>query len=439
MTEFARTIKPGWSIIDREHEKRKYMEWLKYDKYVELYTKEGTNIIPPLFEHTGWWHMDYKQCIKSLRDYQVAAIKDIMHHQSWNWLIVSGVWTGKSFMIAEVVQYWKTIWELTCVVVPKQTIAQWIKDKFDELGIQCKIVTNKECTLRPDCCYIMCAQTFNKCAERAMWCFRFLVLDEAHRLPKSRIDQINSWSYYGGNVIWFTWTPERKDMHVKDVYKFRWKVHETNQLALPVDVFVYEYEYNYNNEEAKIANEWLPPDSPELVNRLIMNNKDRDIHLLKIVNKLLQSHNKIIIFCNRVQHIDTLMSLLESNTISCLSIKGDTNKKKLQIALQSFKKWVIVANVASAWEGFDHPEISAWILYYPTQWTVSIQQAVWRMQRPYKGKTKAVFIDFADYYSIGSSKKKTMGIYWRKKIYAAMWWNVTVLSRKVTQWITKEK
>ena len=418
------------SVLDRQHEERKLREWLRYSKYIELYTKQDSYIIPPLYEHL-WWAVDkYKQTLPTLRDYQANAVEHVLHSETWSWLIVSWVGTWKSFMIAEIASYASTQKEYACVVVPKQTIALGIKEKFDELGIPCKIVTWKDCVKKAKCHYIMCAQTLNMVFDYCMQNFRYLVLDEIHRMPKQRIDQINIWSWYGGNVIWFTWTPERKDMFEKDFFKFWWCVYNTEQTALPVDVFVYKYEYAYSPQEWLVAGRWLSPDSPEIVNRLLMNNEDRYKHLLLIAKQLMKSHNKIIIFCNRVEHIDKCAEKLSSISPHVITIKGDTNKKKMQIELQSLEKCIIVANVSSAWEWFDHPEISAWVLFYPTQWTVSLQQAVWRIQRPYKDKTKAIFIDVADTYSIAWSKKKVAWYYWRKKIYDSMWWNVTVLSQQ---------
>lgn len=329
-------------------------------------------------------------------------------------MIVSETATWKSYMLASVAL---KIWKPTVIVAPRKSILLWLKEKF----WYAKIMTAsdvREAKKLPDILLIS-AQSFNKVFEILNKNYDVLLLDETHRIPERRVQQINSW--VGCFVMGVSWTPQRKEFDI-EWFKMLFKnIHDTWLRALEAIILKYKYEYKYSIEEVMNASQWLPTTHPEVMRNLYINNTDRTERLSDIIRNMQYVwFKKMIIFTDRTKHINNIYEVLSKTQKNIFIIDWKHDIEKVLKDIKKLDSYILIWQTASAWEWMDIPPLQLGILFQSTSYINTVEQTVWRIKRKYWDKKVAFFIDFADYMQIGKSKKKVLWWYDRKKAYNTM-------------------
>lgn len=324
------------------------------------------------------------------------------------WMIVSDTWTWKSYMILWLINLLK---QKTVVVVPNIAIAEWLLKKF-QWHCDVDIIVAKDIDKKDPDVAIVVVQSFNKIYNKLNKRYSVLLLDECHKLPKTRIAQLNNW--YWKFICWLTATPQRKEFWI-DWFKIMYKnIYNTWLKSLPIKIFHYTYKYDYSIKEIMEAQKWYAPDSPEIQRRLYINNRDRLVHLWWVIKSLREKwFKRFIIFTDRVDHATKIKEYLWEGYLMTWAIKNKEYFDK--------EEYIIIWLTQCVWEWFDLPELEVWILFMSTRWINTVEQTAWRIKRKDGKKEFWYYVDFDDRMKMWWSKQKVLWWYDRKKIYKDNW------------------
>lgn len=397
--------------------------WLQANwSWIKLYTKIQNYYILPVSNHrTIECNREFNFDIPDieLREHQqtmVDFINKVYSEGKKSAFIIAWTWTGKTYWMLALTQL---LWMSTVIVTPNNTISKLLYDDFSRY-VDTKIISwSKDIELTK--VNIMCHQTFNRIYEKINGKVELLLMDEAHHIPEERIKQINLWKWRF--VCWLTATAIRKEFWIEWFKMLFWSVLDTETEALPIKLYYHDFRYDYNQDEFLNASEWLAPDSPEIYRRLVMSNDSRNEELVNIINKFILAGKKyFIVFSDRVEHIINTTKYLKKSFANVWEYRWDSNKDQVIKEFESLDWGIIVGNLQSCWEWFNIKKLEVWILYVSTQWTVTCEQAAWRVRRCYGDKKEGIFVDFVDCLSFNWSRVKKLWWYERKKIYAQKWW-----------------
>jgi superfamily II DNA or RNA helicase len=311
----------------------------------------------------------------------------------------------------------------TVIVPPKKILCEQLFEEFWEEYAE--IITGSKQEITKDI-VIMTWATFNKRYDEINWKFAMLLFDECHRMPQKRRDQIlmRKWTH----ILWLTATLQRKEFGSEWFEMFYWKPITTNKEALPMVIYQKRSKRDYTIEEYERASEWLSPDSPEILRRLIIDNEKRNLMIAELVNKCLEKWLKrIIIFTDRTQHIKNITSSLSSTIDSSIPVyeyHWSSNQTQIKDLCNKSDQYILVWNVSCCWEWFNVPGLQIGLLTVSTQWTVTIDQAVGRVRRKHLNKKFGLLIDMQDSITVAWSKSKPLWFSQRRKIYKEKWRNV---------------
>jgi len=404
--------------IDYAAIKNWYQSYTKYSNFYHYDKPSRTYYLPISLHkrnHWLWTDIDMVWDFK-LYDYQWDAVKFVSNvFDSWkkSAMVVSWTWTGKTYTMLWITYQFK---RKTLIVVPTKLIAKWVNETF-KVFCDSKVVVSwdikKKNFIFPDV-MITTASSFNNMYDTTNWMYQVLILDEIQYMPEKRVWQINMWKWQF--VCWLTATPERKAFWI-DWYKIMfWNIYDTEKQSLPVKVLTYDYQYNYSISEFMKAQEWLPPDSPEVYRRLYWQNIDRVEHLEIIISELKNKwFNKFVIFTDRIDNVELIVSNIK--ILPTVKLTWKTDKEEFRWIIKSMQEYIIVAIDKCAWVWFDLPELECWILFMSTSWNNTLDQSAGRMRRKYWDKEYAFYVDFIDTIQISSWKKKKLWRYERNRIY----------------------
>lgn len=271
--------------------------------------------------------------------------------------------------------------------------------------------------------YVMTSKTFNLVYEKVNGSFDILLIDESHRLPPTRVSQINQWKWCF--VCWLTATPYRKEFSEEWFKMLFGEYFDTQKTALSMKIGVYRYERDYEMSEAISAAEGYAPESNEILRNLVINDEKRMDALMDVMNKLWKLwYRRYIVFSDRVDHIEKIYDRIAKSIPYTYHYYGSTSteaKKKVEEEFHKQPYWVIVGHPESCGEWFNVPSLEVAIMFTSTSWEGRIEQIAGRVRRYSGEKNHWLLVDFADFYRIAGSKKKAMGFYNRSKIYQERW------------------
>ena len=356
-------------------------------RWLYFYTKEEDKYhLPP----SAWtckykiWDMKFWYKSDQLLDFQKDAMKnvfrDVLHRWKKGAYFISGTGTGKSHLIMATISMFR---KPTIIIVPNSAIAIGLEEKISQYTKSVAIKKGKAILENDVEVAIVNHQTFNRYYNEindSMF-YKILLLDEAHHLPRKRIDQINlrKWE----RVLGYTATPQRKEFDIKWFEMVFWEVYNTKQTALPIEVRSYFCKIDYTAEEAELAMDWLSPDSPEFLRRLIIWNTNRYEKLLEVVKSVHKKWFKqIIIFSDRVNHIQATEEFLKKNLdVPVFTYYWSSNKEKIINDMKLEKEFILIGNTSCCWEWFDFPSLEVAIPFVSSSWENTIIQQAWRVNR----------------------------------------------------------
>lgn len=333
-----------------------------------------------------------------LYDYQEEAYNKAKQFTTKWLLIVSGTWTGKSYMM--------------------KALYNWLDKQAIFLTFKTSVKENIEDYIWKDKCY--CLPTFKKeCDNINNW--QALIIDECHSMS-NRLRQYlcrRKW-----RIFWFTATPFRSDYERNGFKIVFWSIHDTNQTALPVKFAQIKYNCNWKLEDATRAVEDLSAQSDHKRTDLLYKNPQRHEFVVNMCKRLFMKSKRIIVFTSRIYYRDllysTLLEIYWPEKVYLLNKK--INKQELD-RINSLDEYIIVANEQYAWEWVDIPTLVAWLLTFNTKNVRKIDQMAWRVRRRSGDKTHWRFVDIGDIIRIDWYKPRYTHYNKRKSIYLQLWFH----------------
>lgn len=407
-------------------------EWFVYVPIIKHYhyDKESKRFyLPPSQSLPSEWlvKIDFNLDMK-LYDYQQQAVDWLVNSKTKATLVKSGVGSGKTIIGAGSINTLKTP---TLVIAPSQLICKswveklwkmWDAKVLTSAGI--KKILSKSWKL-PDI-LILTRSSADKIYEQINWFYDLLIIDEAHHVSDTMKKMVNMWK--GWRILALTATPKKKEMDEQDMINYFGNYIDLQKEALPVKVLTYQYSSRYSIQEFIKASEWLDPESPEVLRRLV-NNDDYKITVLrnKIISKLYKLWlRKFIIFVDRVDYAYKIQEYLQGSVV----ITGQEDKEAVINSVKDKDQFIMIAMSWCAGEWFDLPEIECGILFYSTSWDNSIEQLCWRARRKSEWKQycyrvdvqqKALIVDKWNWFHSSD----------RLKYYKKRWWSVGKLEDTV--------
>jgi superfamily II DNA or RNA helicase len=138
----------------------------------------------------------------------------------------------------------------------------------------------------------------------------------------------------------------------------------------------------------------------ELVTQLV-NNAQRNLMIRDHAIVAVRAGRRCVILSDRVEHVETLASLLKDAGIPAAAIHGQVPKSQRQQAIQDLGDGplkVAVATFQLLSEGFDCPPINWLCLATPVSYRGKVIQAAGRAMRTAPGKTDAAIFDLMDHH-----------------------------------------
>lgn len=149
--------------------------------------------------------------------------------------------------------------------------------------------------------------------------------------------------------------------------------------------------------------------SPLLAERLIYKNPYRNKKIVEWVEDQLKKHPNVLIITNRMVQVEEISRILESNNIPFAVIVGTMNRNERKANMDSFKDGSVRVLLGTVFgEGVDIPSTVCVVNAEGGHDKKSTMQRM-RNLTPQEGKTRAVFMDFADMtnpYFAAHSKKR---------------------------------
>lgn len=328
---------------------------------------------------------------KTLYDYQQEAVDFTVNAKTKATLIKAWVWSGKTIIWCGVINTLKTP---TLIITPSQLICKSWLEKLQNMcdanimtSAKIKKMLDKNEKL-PDV-LIVTRSSADNVYELINWYYDLLIIDEAHHISDTTKKIINMWKWW--RILWLTATPKKKEMDEQDMINYFWSFLDLQKEALPVKVLTYQYNSRYSIQEFIKASEWLDPESPEVLRRLV-NNDDYKITVLRnrIVPKLYKMWlRKFIVFVDRVDYAYKIKEYFNEAVV----LSWQEDKTKVIDSVKDKDEFLIIAMSWCAGEWFDLPAIECGILFYSTNWDNSIEQLSWRARRRDWSKKYCYWVD----------------------------------------------
>jgi len=227
--------------------------------------------------------------------------------------------------------------------------------------------------------------------------FGLVILDEAHHSPASTFTKVLTQfpAYYRFGL---TATPFRGDgLGLIMYYQIGYTTYKITQHDLSAEgnlitpVFKRidtDFYYDYQDDFTSMIN-------------AIVNNKKRNELIIRVLLEEVKNNHHCLILSDRVDHCHVLCDLLKEiyPEGKCAVLTGELPKKernKIVDLVNSGELNAVFATSKLAEEGLDWKILDRLFLTCPTRSKGKIQQAVGRIQRPYKGKEDARVFDFVD-------------------------------------------
>lgn len=346
-----------------------------------------------------------------LRDYQKQALEcssSALIKDKINPLIVAATGTGKSLMIASLIDRMTSMWpklRVICLASSMELISQnydkfqLISNKKYRSGIVCSKLNRRDTD--KDIIFGSIKSVLNRIYE--IGTRHLIIIDEAHLIPfKKNSEYRKAISFFKSKFdrvkfVGYTATPYRE----KEGYIIG---HENSIF----DDIVFEY-----NIGDAIKNGYLCPvtnfsskDSLDMLNVKIVNNdyclSQSDRMISKALNiitpeliSLIKSRTSTIIFVPQKNSCNLLSKILTENSISNHTITSDTGYER-SLYIDRFKKGQtkVLININCLTTGFDAPNVDLIIILRPTKSKVNYVQMVGRGTRLFPNKKNCLIGDF---------------------------------------------
>lgn len=320
-----------------------------------------------------------------LRDEQVDIVNDLLKHRYSYGHISTGV--GKTWILCEIIT---RLQQHTLVVVHSTSaLTQMIDDIKNILNIDTYIIWNvskKNKARLASPIHIINIHSLDKADLNSYW---LILYDEADKYLSSenyRSSLCRAESYFSYAVTGTTKVNHYPD-NVIDIFYGR-KYSLIKKMMTP--------NYIQINTPFKLASF---KDFSHL-KELLYTNKERNDFIVATVHKAMATHNKAIIFCEYIDHSETLSESFRDMGYKVFmiiwAIDQDERERIRKEVTDYPGKCILVGSVKILGRWFDCTPLDLWVLTTAEKFDSNIFQYVGRILRQHPWKDKCTFIDFVD-------------------------------------------
>lgn len=231
--------------------------------------------------------------------------------------------------------------------------------------------------------------------------FGLMIIDECHHVPANTFSTVVK-QFSAKYVLGLTATAYRKDkleklMHLYisgqtitvDTPTEASKDHPTNHV-----------ETQLVTKKTAFAADGKVEDFQEAC-RLVIADENRNNQITDDIVKVLSSGAKCLVLTERLEHCETLLTLVRQKIKgmhAAIATGRMTKKQRERITkrLHQERFQLLIATGKLVGEGFDWPEVSHLFLAFPFSWKGKLVQYVGRIQRASEDKTVAIVHDYFD-------------------------------------------
>jgi superfamily II DNA or RNA helicase len=234
--------------------------------------------------------------------------------------------------------------------------------------------------------------------------YGYLIVDECHHIS-ARSFEIVARQCKAKYVTGLSATVTRKDGHHPIIFMncgpVRYKVDDKKQAAeRPFVHKVVVRETNFKMPTSFEADKYTA--IHEIYKALLQSDERNQVIVTDVINAI-KNNRFPVILTERVEHLETLKSLLEDKISNLIVMKGGMGKKQRQAALNALEylpddaEKALLATGRYLGEGFDDQRLDTLFLTLPISWRGTLNQYAGRLHRIHKSKKEVAIYDYADF------------------------------------------
>jgi superfamily II DNA or RNA helicase len=234
--------------------------------------------------------------------------------------------------------------------------------------------------------------------------YGYLIVDECHHVS-ARSFEIVARQCKAKYVTGLSATVTRKDGHHPIIFMncgpVRYKVDDKKQAAeRPFVHKVVVRETNFKMPASFEADQYTA--IHEIYKALLQSEERNQVIVTDVINAI-KNNRFPVILTERVEHLETLKSLLEDKITNLIVMKGGMGKKQRQTALNALESLpdeaekALLATGRYLGEGFDDQRLDTLFLTLPISWRGTLNQYAGRLHRIHKSKKEVAIYDYVDF------------------------------------------
>ena len=233
--------------------------------------------------------------------------------------------------------------------------------------------------------------------------YGYLIVDECHHIS-ARSFEIVARQCKAKYVTGLSATITRKDGHHPIIFMncgpIRYKVDDKKQASeRPFGHKVIVRETSFRMPASFEAYQYT---AIHEIYKALLQSDERNQVIVSDVISAIKKNRFPVILTERVEHLETLKSLLQKKITNLIVMKGGMGKKQRQAALNALESLpddtekALLATGRYLGEGFDEERLDTLFLTLPISWRGTLNQYAGRLHRIHDSKKKVVIYDYAD-------------------------------------------
>jgi superfamily II DNA or RNA helicase len=233
--------------------------------------------------------------------------------------------------------------------------------------------------------------------------YGYLIVDECHHIS-ARSFEIVARQCKAKYITGLSATVTRKDGHHPIIFMncgpIRYKVNDKKQAyERPFTHKVIVRETSFRMPASFEADQYT---AIHEIYKALLQSDERNQIIVSDVMSAIKNNRFPVILTERVEHLETLKSLLENNITNLIVMKVGMGKKQRQAALNALESLpddaekAVLATGRYLGEGFDDERLDTLFLTLPISWRGTLNQYAGRLHRIHETKKKVLIYDYVD-------------------------------------------